>query len=56
MKKNNNADWDYMEIVLMTADDNDRRHEEWLNGLTDEEFEEYLKRIKKGGFPVRKRA
>lgn len=54
--KKNNANWDYMEIIIMMADDNDRRHEDWLNGLTEEEFEEHLKRIKKGGFQARKRA
>lgn len=56
MKKNNKANWDYMEIILMTADDNDRHHEEWVNSLTDEEFEEHLKKLKNGGFSARKRA
>lgn len=41
MYKNNK--WDILEIVL-NAQDKEKEHEDWLNGLSDKEFEEHLRR------------
>lgn len=43
MYNENNAKWDVLEIVLM-ANDNSKNHEDYLNSMTEEEFEYHLKK------------
>lgn len=38
-----NDKWDVLEIILM-AQDKEKEHEDWLNELSDEDFEEHLRR------------
>ena len=38
-----NDKWDVLEIIL-NAQDKEKEHEDWLNELPEEEFEEHLRR------------
>lgn len=40
---NKNDKWDILEIILM-AQEKEKEHEDWLNELSEEEFEEHLRR------------
>lgn len=40
---NKNNKWDILEIVLM-AQDKDKEREDYLNSMSEEEFEEHLRR------------